>query len=120
MGNLWMKFKIWSKIILLAVIVIYLGIFAFQNASENVQIWVWFGPKTQTNVLVLILVTMIFGIVGTLLFRTIRTTVRQLSSANNAKRITQLEQEISSRKSKASMLQTKPLPGSSPPPPESL
>ena len=65
MQNLWLKIKIWTKIALFSIVVIYLLMFVFKNSDQQLSIWLWFGHVIETSMLVLIPVVLLAGVIGT-------------------------------------------------------
>jgi uncharacterized integral membrane protein len=117
MNNYWLKIKIWTKIVIVSLLVIYVILFIAQNSNQGVTVWLWFGHYPDTSAIVLILVTLLLGVVGTLLARVAIGTARQIRQMRERNRAQQLERKVAdmeAMQSKASMLQTKP-PASPPP-----
>jgi uncharacterized integral membrane protein len=104
---MWLKIKIWTKTIVVGVLVLYGLIFILNNSGQSVRFWYWFRREYETSMLVLILLTFLAGVVGTLLVRTSITTVRQIREARARSRTARLEREVLDMKSKAAMLQTR-------------
>jgi hypothetical protein len=106
MGNLWLKIKIWTKSLVFGAIVLYGLLFVLNNSGQSVKIWYWFfKPEYETSMLVLMLVTLLIGIVATLLVRTTLTTVKQIRDLRQRSRIERLEREQAAIRAKAAMLQ---------------
>jgi uncharacterized integral membrane protein len=79
MRELWLKIKVWTKIIFFALLLIYILIFVMENSGQPpVQFWYWFKPRLQSPFLLFILMTFLAGIVVSILFRPIRRTLLQL------------------------------------------
>jgi len=115
MGNLWLKIKIWTKGIIFGAMVLYALFFIWFNSGKSVTFWYWFRSDQQPiSLLVLILVTFLAGVVGTIVVRTTFKTIRQIRDLRDKGRLEKLEREHSDMKAKAAMLQTK-----SPPTPSS-
>lgn len=107
MGNLWLKIKIWTKSLLAGALVLYALLFILNNSGQPVTFWYWFRREYQTSMLVLITVTFLAGIIGTLLVRTTFNTIRQIRDLRQRNRIARLEREQADMKAKAAMLQTR-------------
>jgi lysylphosphatidylglycerol synthetase-like protein (DUF2156 family) len=119
MENLWLKIKIWTKIILFTIVVIYLGIFIFQNNNQPLQIWWWFTKdRIQTSALEVIPITLLAGVVGTLIVRMAFRAVRQFRELRKRSAAAKLNRDVEDLKTKASTLQTKPTPSEEPKPSE--
>jgi lysylphosphatidylglycerol synthetase-like protein (DUF2156 family) len=111
MGNLWLKIKIWTKIGVLSLLVIYLMLFCFNNGNQPLSVWIWFGhdpDKHNTTVLQLILWMLVTGVVGTLLVRAAFSTIHQVRDLRDRNRSAQMEKDMTDLRAKATMLQTKP------------
>jgi len=126
MQVLWLKIKVWTKIIIFSLLLLYIAFFIFFNADKEVSIWYWFGHEPKTTVLWLGVITLLAGIIGTMLVRTGAKTVRQLRDLRSRGQMAQMKQDVEHLKSRAGMLQTKPLPTDqasaptiAPPPPPS-
>lgn len=85
--SLWAKCKIWAKVALFSAVTLYVLLFLLKNTGSDRQVplWVWFYKTPTTPVLVLLPLTFLFGVVSTLLVRTIFRTVRQLNDMKRRK-----------------------------------
>ncbi|HEY8747394.1 MAG TPA: hypothetical protein VIM11_05435 [Tepidisphaeraceae bacterium] len=117
MANLWLKFRIWTKVAVIAALVIYVILFTYNNAQPKVELWYWFGHKPQTNLLLLALCSFLAGVVGTVLARTTLRTVRQVQDLQDRARSQRMDREMADIRTKAAMLQTKTMPVAAPAPP---
>lgn len=113
MSNLWLRIKIWFKVALVAALVIYVILFVYFNASQEVQFWYWPRHQPTTTLLLLVLCSFLAGVVATLLVRTTLLTVRQISDLQQRARVQRMDRQIADIHTKAAMLQTKP-PGVAP------
>jgi uncharacterized integral membrane protein len=104
---MWLKFKIWTKTIVFGALILYGLLFILNNSGQSVKFWYWFRREYETSMLVLILITFLAGVIGTLLVRTTITTIRQIRESRVKSRTARLEREVAEMKSKAAMLQTK-------------
>ena len=106
MSNLWLKFRVWTKVILFGLLVVYLTVFIIQNSENQATLWLWFGgaQKLQTSVLKLVLAAFLLGVLGTVLVRTTFRTIRQVREVRQRGRAERLERDLADMKSKASML----------------
>jgi hypothetical protein len=124
MANFWFKLKLWFKATLAGLLALYVILFTYFNAQEKVQFWYWFRHQPQTNLLLLVLCSFIAGVVGTILGQTTFRTLRQLQEMKMRGRLDRLDRDMTDRKTKAAMLQTRevaPAPAPAPPAPiESL
>ena len=109
MGNMWLKIKIWTKGILVTLLVLYVLAFMLKNTGQPaVKLWFWFNTELTISPLLLVFTTFLIGIVFTILARTTFTTVRQIRDLRQRARTDKLEREVADMKTKASMLQTRP------------
>jgi uncharacterized integral membrane protein len=120
MGNLWLKIKIWTKISIAGLIALYLLIFILKNGGENARFWWWFGREYQGPMLYLIVFAFLIGGLVAILATTTFRTMRQIKELRARNRSEKLEREISDMKTKAAMLQTRPVPGASATPPAEI
>jgi hypothetical protein len=106
MTNAILKVKVWTKVILFALVLVYLTFFMVENSENKATLWVWFGRERplETSVLKLVLVAFLAGVIGTLLVRTLFRTVRQIREVRDRTRTERIEREISDMKTKAGML----------------
>jgi uncharacterized integral membrane protein len=109
---MWLKIKIWTKTIVVGALVLYALLFILNNSGQSVKFWYWFRREYETSMLVLILITFLAGVIGTLLVRTTLSTIRQIREARARARTDRLEREVADMKVKAAMLKTKSAPGS--------
>jgi Ca2+/Na+ antiporter len=82
MGNIWFKILAWTKVVLFALVVIYLVLFITNNSEEKAKLWFWFQDDAveppRTSVLRLVFFSFVAGILVTVLARAIWRTVRQV------------------------------------------
>jgi uncharacterized integral membrane protein len=107
MQNLWLKIKIWTKVVIAAVIGLYVLIFVLKNGDEKATFWFWPYHKYEGSLLLLVAFTFLIGglvaILATTTFRTLRQ-IRDLRTRNRAARAEAL---LRDQETKAAMLQTK-------------
>jgi uncharacterized integral membrane protein len=116
MGNMWLKIKVWTKGILVGLLVMYVFVFMLKNTGqEPVKLWFWFNTQLTISPLLLVVTTFLIGIVFTILARTTFTTVRQIRELRQRSRTEKLEREVADMKNKAAMLQTRPATAPAPP-----
>jgi uncharacterized integral membrane protein len=109
MENLWLKFKIWTKIGLLSVLVIYLLLFVFKNSDQELTIWWWFGRVFQTSALELILISLLAGVIVTFAVRMAVRAIGQIRQLRDRNAAMRMQRDMSEIKAKADMLQVKPV-----------
>jgi lysylphosphatidylglycerol synthetase-like protein (DUF2156 family) len=112
MSNVWLKFKIWFKVILFGLIALYIILFLLNNHGTSVKLWLWFGEggTYERSVLELTFAVFVISVIGTLLTSTIWRTVRQIRDATARSRAQKLERAIADMNAKAAKLQTRPDP----------
>jgi lysylphosphatidylglycerol synthetase-like protein (DUF2156 family) len=108
MGNVWLKIKIWMKVGVLALVLLYVLFFVYKNAKEPVKLWYWYNHQPQTTVLMLALCSFLAGVVGTLLVRTTFATIRQVNELKDRQRTQRLDRAVADMQTKAAMLRSKP------------
>lgn len=111
MGNLWLKIKVWTKVLLLAAVVTYAVLFIVNNSERTANPWFWFDrppEASRTTVLRLVLFAFLAGVIGTLLVRTTFVTLRQIRESRERSRTERMQRELEEMKAKAAMLRTKP------------
>ena len=70
MNNLWLKIKIWTKIVLFTLLGAYLLVFVLKNTSETVKFWYFFTQDSVTvSVLTFTLAVFFIGVIGALLVK---------------------------------------------------
>lgn len=107
MSNLWLKFKIWTKVGAFALVLVYVIIFVAKNSARSVQPWFWVNIEPQTTVLLLVLYAFLAGVLVTVLLRTTVRTVRQIRELQERQRAEKLEREVGEMRTKAAMLRPK-------------
>ncbi len=108
MENLWLKIKIWTKIILFSIVVIYLGIFIYNNSDQPLTIWVWFGKDFKTSALEMIPAMLLAGVFGTVVVRMAFRAIKQIRELQQKNAAARMQKDMADIKAKAAMLQTKP------------
>lgn len=76
MSDTWKKAKIWTKLVLIGLVVLFVLVFVIENYSLSVQVWL--GHMHTMSVLELLIATFLAGVVTTLLARPIYRTLRQI------------------------------------------
>ena len=106
MANLWLKFKVGTKIAIFAILSIATLLFVVQNINKQVKIWLW--NEYDTTLLKVLFFTVLVSVIFTILIGTAFRTLRQIREIRARSRANRLEEEIRDMKTKASMLQTRP------------
>ena len=117
---MWLKIKVWTKIVLFALLALYALVFLVKNSGREVQFWYWYDRDPQLPVLTLVLATFVVGVIGTILIRTTFKTIRQVRELQSRGRSERLQREVDEMKTKAATLRTREnvASGSEPPPSE--
>jgi hypothetical protein len=105
MANLWLKFKVGTKIAIFAILSIATLLFVVQNINKQVKIWLW--NEYDTTLLKVLFFTVLVSVIFTILIGTAFRTIRQIREIRARSRSQKLEEEIREMKEKASMLQTR-------------
>jgi uncharacterized integral membrane protein len=105
---MWLKIKVWTKVALFAVLMLYVLIFIYMNGDKSAKFWYWFERQPEWPVLFLVSGAFIAGIVVTILLRTTFITIRQFRELKARTRADRLQREVAEMKQKAAMLRTKP------------
>ena len=108
MSNIWLKLKVWTKVLVFFALLLYAVLFIWRNSARPVQPWFWFGREPQTSVLILVLCAFLTGVVGTVLTRTTFKTVRQIRQLSERTRSERLHREVEEMRTKAAMLRSRP------------
>ena len=109
MGSLWLKIKVWTKLLLFAALSVYVLTFIWKNIDPQVSLWFWyFRPPITLPVLLLALVSFMIGVFGTVLSRTTFRTIRQLRELKARTRNDRLQREVEEMQKKAAMLRSRP------------
>jgi len=77
MSDTWFKIMVWTKLSLIALVLLFILIFTLENYSLTVDVWLF---KVHTmSVLELLVATFLLGVLATLLARPIYRTLGQIS-----------------------------------------
>jgi uncharacterized integral membrane protein len=77
MSDSFLKIKVWTKLIAMGLVAIFVILFIWENYSYTATVWL-FG-KHEMTVLELLFLTFVFGVIGTLLARPVYKTLGQIS-----------------------------------------
>jgi uncharacterized integral membrane protein len=83
MSDSFLKIKVWTKLILMGLVAIFVLLFVYENYSYSATVWL-FG-KHEMTVLELLFLTFIFGVIATLLARPIYRTLGQIAELRKTK-----------------------------------
>ncbi len=110
--NFWLKLRVWTKITVFAILTIYIGLFLLFNTGKPATLWLfpsWLikdhTGSIESSVLFLALGSFVFGIIATLLTRTIWRTIAQIRVMKRKK----MEKEAAAIIARAAKLQTRPV-----------
>jgi uncharacterized integral membrane protein len=106
-NGMWLKIKVWTKVVLFVVLALYGLLFIFKNSDATVKFWYWFNRNPETPALVLVLGSFICGVIVTILLRTTFKTLRQIRELQARTRAERLTREVEAMKTKAAMLRTR-------------
>ncbi|HLL91000.1 MAG TPA: hypothetical protein VK324_16995 [Tepidisphaeraceae bacterium] len=108
--TLWQKIKLWSKIVILGLVLLHALLFIFLNLGTVIEPRLSLIYKTydRPNFLVVTLVTSVVSIFGWWMFWLVFRTLRQIREVGTRARTDRLEREMEQIKQKAAMLQTRP------------
>jgi hypothetical protein len=108
MNEIWLSIKAWTQRLLLAALVIYAGLYIYNNSGTTVKFWYWFKHEHETTVFFLTSGAFLAGAIFTILSATALKTVSQIRELRHRGRQEKIERDISEMKAKAAMLQTRP------------
>jgi len=115
MQNFWLKIKIWTKVTIAAAIALYVLIFVLKNGDRKADFWFWFGREYSGSLLSLVGFAFLIGGLTAILATTTIRTIRQIRELRARSRTAKLEAEVRDMRSKAAMLQTRPVGGATTP-----
>ena len=107
-SSLLLKVRIWTKIVLLVLLLVYLLLFVVKNGGQYIDLWL--APWTvveQINIFVALIVAFLLGSLLTLLLKTILNTVTQIRRSRARGREQRLEREIGDMKTKTAQMQSR-------------
>ena len=118
MANLWLKIKIWTKVILFGLVFLYVLLFAVSNYDNKAKLWFFPGKEPELPTLLIVLFAFLGGIVVYFLVRTTLVTMRQVRELKERSRSAKLERAVQDMQNKAAMLRAKPTGAATIPEPE--
>ena len=110
MGNLWLKIKVWTKIILFSALALYALLFIAMNGGQEVKLWIWYRTEPERSVLLYMLFAFLTGVIGTILVRTTFRTIGQVRELRARSRTDKAQRQQVEMQTKAGRLQTRPEP----------
>jgi uncharacterized integral membrane protein len=106
MSNLWTKIKVWTKVVLISLILIYVLIFIIKNSGQQVQFWYWFNNPLRSSLLLFTLITFAAGAIFALLFRMTYRTIAQLREMYSGADRDKEKKEFEEMKQQVAKMQT--------------
>ena len=82
------------KLALIALIVIYVALFVWNNSGKPAEPWLFFGVTPATSLLVFAVITFFLGGLTAFLVGTVARTIRQMKQVRQVNRTDQLEREV--------------------------
>jgi len=116
MPNFWLKVKVWTKIVVLVFVLLYLLVFVAKNSGRPVEFWYWYNGVWPTSLLYFTFATFLAGVVVTILARTIYKTISQYRELRDRTAQERRDREFKELQAKAALLQPRT---PAPPPPSS-
>jgi uncharacterized integral membrane protein len=117
MNNFWLKVKVWTKLAILFVVLVYLLVFVAKNSSQPVQFWYWYNSQWNTSLLYFTFFTFLAGVIVMVLARTIYKTLGQFRELRVRTEQERRDRELRELQAKAAMLQQRPAAAAEPAPP---
>ena len=108
---MWLKIKVWTKVVFASLLGLYVLIFVIKNTHQEVTFWWWFNREEKSSVLVLSVISFLAGAIAAVLVRTTWRTYTQIRELQRRARQQRVEQDLAEMKSKAAMLKTRSAPG---------
>jgi hypothetical protein len=106
MTNVWTKIRIGLKIAVAVFVVSYLLFFIIENGS-SVSVTFWYKTEVSMTVPGLTFLSILVGVVATIVVRMLWKTVRQLHAMRRRARLDRLERQMADQQASASKLQQK-------------
>lgn len=107
MSNLWLKFRIWTKVIAFVTLLVYALIFIYKNSETRVRLWFFYNTAPDLSVLVLVSCAFLVGVLAAILVRTTVRTIRQIRDLRERSRSDRLEREVADMQTKAAKLRSR-------------
>lgn len=111
---MWLKIKVWTKVIVVSALVLYALLFIYNNTGKQVDFWWWFGKPTSASVFTLSFTAFLSGVIAAILVRTTWKTYTQIRELQRRSRAQKMERDLADMKSKAGMLKTRESSSSAP------
>ena len=108
MANLWLKIKIWTKVILFGLVFLYILLFVLFNQGTRADVWVSPRKTIESTTLLVSLFAFVAGMIVIVLIRTTLVTARQVRELKERSRSAKLERAVQDMQNKAAMLRAKP------------
>ncbi len=110
MSNAWLKIKVWTKIGIVVLVLVYATFFVVNNSEKEATVWLLWNkwPEVKTTSLKLVVITFLLGAMVAVLTRTALRTVRQIRELKTRQKAEKIEKDIADMKAKAAMLRARP------------
>src|SRR5437764_14404280 len=99
MGNFWLKLKVYTKVTVFGLLLLYVLAFVFKNQGYPAKMWVAPEHTLESTVLLVALCAFLAGAVVTILIRTTLITLRQFRDRKERSRDAQRERAAPDRQS---------------------
>jgi uncharacterized integral membrane protein len=118
MSTTWLKIKVWTKLTVAALLLLYLLLFILNNSNKPVEFWFFPAHTWTTSLLYFSFFTFLAGLLTAVLTRTSLKTLSQMRDLKKRTAQERKDRELKELQSKASLLQSRPdlATGSSAPP----
>src|SRR4051812_31024225 len=101
MGNLWLKVREWTKILVVVLVLLYVICFVANNSSTKAAVWFWFNVRPEVTVLLLALYAFLAGVLVAVLTRTTFRTIQQFKQMQERQRAAKVERQVAEIEQKA-------------------
>jgi uncharacterized integral membrane protein len=96
MNDLWLKIKLWTKVIITGIAALFFLVFLFKNSGVPIQIWLW--NVYQTTLLRLIFYVFVGGILTAFMAQTTVKTLYQFRTLRARAATARAEQQLADLK----------------------
>jgi uncharacterized integral membrane protein len=103
---MWLKIKVWTKVVLFGILFLYSLIFIFKNSDKTADFWYWPGRPAKYPTLFLTIGSFLAGVIVVVLLRTTFKTLQQVRELQSRSRSEKLTREVELMKQKTATLRT--------------
>src|SRR5436190_17840959 len=107
MSNMWLKIKVWTKIVVFGLVLVYIIVFVAKNSARPITPWLGPNLEPPTSAFMLALYAFLAGVLVAVLVRTTYRTIAQIRELRQRQRTERMERDVSDIKTKAGMLRAK-------------